>query len=93
MVLLAHKDKTLQQSWSFSSLTLNGLVAIIATIIRTALMVSVVSELSQGAWNWFSVSDQHSNKPERRLSDLGIIDGASRGPWASLQLLFRTKGM
>lgn len=93
VVVLAHCDSTSQRTWLFSRLTLNGLVALLATITRTALMISVGSCLSQGAWNWFSNTRKRTFPRERTLGDLEMIDAASRGSWGSMQLLWRTKGL
>jgi hypothetical protein len=70
-------------------ITLNGVVAVLATISRTSLMVPVVSGLSQGKWIWFSPKRALPNG--KRLEDLEIFDNASRGSWGSLQLLWRLK--
>ena len=37
-----------------SGLTLNGLIALLSTIARVALMVPVASVLSQEVWLWLS---------------------------------------
>jgi hypothetical protein len=57
-------------------ITLNGLVAILSTICRTALMIPVAAGLSQGKWLWFSLKREGSG---RRLLDLETFDSASRG--------------
>jgi hypothetical protein len=69
------------------SLTLNGIVAVIATLNRVALMVSVGSAMSQEAWLWFSPVKQRQNC-RSRLGDLELSDAASRGAWGSLVFLF-----
>jgi hypothetical protein len=70
-------------------ITLNGVVAVLATISRTSLMVPVASGLSQGKWIWFSPKRALPNG--KRLEDLETFDNASRGSWGSLQLLWRLK--
>jgi hypothetical protein len=67
-----------------SWLTLNGIVAIIATINRVCMMLPVGSGLRQEAWLWFS----QTGKVSSRLQDLERSDAASRGAWGSLVLLF-----
>lgn len=69
------------------SLTLNGIVAVIATLNRVALMVSVGSAMSQEVWLWFSPVKQRQNC-RSRLGDLELSDAASRGAWGSLVFLF-----
>lgn len=68
-----------------SGITVNTVVALLSTIARTAFTIPVAEGLSQCKWNWFK------QKP-RPLRDLDLFDQASRGPWGSLSLLFRTKG-
>ena len=67
-------------------LTLNGVVALIATINRAALTVPLGSTLSQEAWLWFSPVTQRK-LCRARLGDLELADDASRGAWGSLLFL------
>lgn len=67
------------------SLTLNGLIALLSTIVRASLMVPVGSALSQVIW--LSLC----SKGGRRVVDLECADGASRGSWGSLLWLLRAK--
>jgi hypothetical protein len=69
------------------SLTLNGIIAVIATLNRVALMVAVGSAMSQEAWLWFSPVNQRQNC-RSRLGDIELSDAASRGVWGSLKFLF-----
>jgi hypothetical protein len=82
-VLLAYDGKS-QEEWASDVLTINGLVAILATVCRGAFMTTVASVLSQEKWNRFSGS---TNKFE----DFVIFDEASRGLLGSLRLLWRFK--
>ena len=66
------------------SLTLNGLVSIIATINRAALMIPVGSIMSQEVWLWLS-------KRRGRLADLELSDEASRGAWGSAKFLLQPR--
>jgi Protein of unknown function (DUF3176) len=68
-------------------ITLNGLVAALSTICRTALMIPVTAGISQAKWHWFSpkAGERHL---EARLRDLETFDSASRGTWGSLKLLW-----
>ena len=70
-----------------SSITLNGIIAVIATLNRVALMVPVGSAMSQEAWLWFS-SVAHKDTCRSRFLDLDLSDAASRGAWGSLVFLF-----
>ena len=70
-----------------SSLTLNGLVAILSTLTRASLMVPIGSAISQDVWLWLS-------KPQKgrgQLQDLEFSDAASRGSWGSLVFLIRAR--
>lgn len=71
---------------SQSSFTLNGLIALLSTIARAALLIPVASALSQDVWLCLS---EASRGPAGRgqLRDLEISDDASRGAWGSLLLL------
>jgi hypothetical protein len=70
-----------------SSLTLNGIIAAIATLNRVALMIPVGSAMSQEVWLWFS-SVAHKDTCRSRFSDLNLSDAASRGAWGCLVFLF-----
>ncbi|KAF6811683.1 hypothetical protein CPLU01_15061 [Colletotrichum plurivorum] len=68
-----------------SGLTLNTIVALLATVCRAAFVIPVTEALAQAKWNWFR------EKP-RSLGDFEAFDQASRGPWGSLNLVRRTRG-
>ena len=70
-----------------SSLTLNGLVAILSTLTRASLMVPVGSAISQDVWLWLSKAQRDSGK----LQNLEFSDAASRGSWGSLIFLVRAR--
>ncbi len=72
------------------SIGLNGLVALLSTVNRVALMVPVGSAMSQEVWLWFS-STRRRPVCRARLRDLESSDAASRGAWGSLLLLFRAR--
>ena len=69
------------------SLTLNGLIAAIATFDRVFLVIPVSSALSQEAWIWFAKNDRLAH-PRSRLRDLDRSDAASRGAWGSFIFVF-----
>lgn len=68
-------------------LTLNGLIALIATFDRMFLVIPIGSALSQEAWLWFA-KNEGKMFPKSRLRDLNRSDSASRGAWGSLLFLF-----
>ncbi|EXJ55541.1 hypothetical protein A1O7_08469 [Cladophialophora yegresii CBS 114405] len=89
VVVLAYYDAKLQMAWPYTSLTLNGLVALLASTARASLLVGVAAAISQGKWNWFVGSEQKGQRVlrERELGDFERFDDASRGAWGALQLL------
>lgn len=70
-----------------SSLTLNGLVAVLSTLIRASLMVPVGSAISQDVWLWLS----KAQKDRGKLHNLEFSDADSRGSWGSLIFLVRAR--
>lgn len=87
VVVLSLYDRKPQDSWTAHSLTLNGLIAILATFCRSALMVSIAACLAQSKWNSMS-----GRKGDYRLEDIAAFEAASRGMGGSLQVLARFKG-
>jgi hypothetical protein len=81
-VLASYNTRSLA-SWNFVfGITLNTLVAILSTLSRTALLVPVASCISQLKWI-------HLVTAPRSLRDVQVFDDASRGPWGSLELIWR----
>jgi len=79
--VLALSDNNTQTRWFHNQLTLNSVVALLTTFIKSFMMVPVAAAISQQKWNWFSSTG-------RKLRDFGIFDEASRGPLGSFKLLF-----
>lgn len=73
-----------------SRLTLNGVVAVIATFLRVSLLVPVASALNQEVWLWLR-SNARGTHPRSQLGDIRLSDAAARGTWGSLQLLLTTR--
>jgi len=90
VVVLRKFDGMPEDSWPSRTLTLNGLIAILATACRGSLMVGVASALAQSRWTRFSHASEE--KPYR-LKDYVILDEASRGPGGSFRVLWRFKGI
>ena len=84
VLMCNYRGRSLEQVELPVTLTLNGLVAILSTINRAALMVPVGSVLSQEVWLWLSGSSNKSAHQRSRLRDLEPSDIASRGAWGSL---------
>jgi hypothetical protein len=78
LTLSLHIDHPLPR-WPFS-ITINALISTLATISKSALLVSVTAAISQRKWTRLLSGDNY-------LYDLEIYDEASRGPWGSVSLL------
>lgn len=61
-----------------------GAVANISAFIQASMLVGVAECIGQAKWNWFTQKSQ-------KLHHFRTFDGASRGPWGSLILLFRMR--
>jgi len=66
-------------------MSLNTIVAIYATLLKTAILLVVAQGLGQLKWSWFA-----TGKP-KPLQDFVKYDDASRGPIGSLALLWRLR--
>ena len=67
-----YRGHGIQQVGLPSGLTLNGLIALLSTIARAALLIPVASTLSQEAWLWLLKGRR------AHLRDLKVSDDASR---------------
>ena len=63
-------------------ITLNTVVAIFSTVLKTAMLYCAAEAISQSKWIWF-------RRKAQPLSDVEIYDQASRGPWGALMMLSR----
>ena len=90
VLLRVYDGRALNQIDLPSSLTLNGLIALLSTINRVALMVPVGSAISQEVWLWFSNPRSKTNH-RARFWDLELSSAASRSAWGSLLFLFRAR--
>ncbi|KAF2155789.1 hypothetical protein K461DRAFT_310403 [Myriangium duriaei CBS 260.36] len=71
-------------------LTLNGLIALIATINKACLTVPIYSAIMQEMWLHFA-AEARSTSCKSRLRDIELYTEASRGTWGSLLLLFKAR--
>ena len=67
--------------WPYS-ISINTLIAVMATIMKAAMLLITAEGLSQLKWSWFQ------KRQQRPLLDLAKYDMASRGPLGSIRLLF-----
>ena len=83
IVLLKFDGKELPK-WKLN-ITINAFISIFSGFAKSALLLPTAEALGQLKWNWFT--------KEKKMMDFEVMDSASRGPWGSLVLLGRTKGM
>jgi hypothetical protein len=83
-ILLYIDDKTVG-AWKLA-IQPNSLVAVFSTIAKSALLVPVAECIGQLKWIYFD-----STEP-KTLAHLQAYDEASRGPWGSLGLFWKTRG-
>ncbi|KAH0440670.1 hypothetical protein CcaCcLH18_02340 [Colletotrichum camelliae] len=81
--VLSHFNNEPLPDWPLG-LTLNGIIALLATLARAEFIVPISESISQIKWIWF--------RKERPLADFQDFDAASRGPWGSIKLLKTTRG-
>jgi hypothetical protein len=81
-ILAAFNHRSLPQ-WPYQ-ITLNTLISIFSQISSTALLGPLSECVSQLKWLWFTRRSQH-------LGDFQDFDSASRGPWSSLLLIWKTR--
>ncbi|KLU89730.1 hypothetical protein MAPG_08699 [Magnaporthiopsis poae ATCC 64411] len=65
-------------------MSLNSLVALLATLLRSAVAVVVIEVLGQARWSWFASSSPQQARP---LSDLEIYQAAGHGLIGSMELI------
>ena len=71
-------------------LTLNGLIAALATLNRAFLVAPVGSALMQELWLFYA-AEAHKVAPSSRLIDLKAYDEASRNAWGAIKFLLRLR--
>jgi hypothetical protein len=69
--------------WKYR-IQINSLIATLTTIGKTAMLVAVAESICQLKW-------LHFYQQPQRVSRFQDFDGASRGPWGSLVLLYSAK--
>jgi hypothetical protein len=79
VVLLVFQDRP-QTDWRGGWLSITGTIAILSTGAKSAAALAVGAALSQYKW-------LHFRTAPRKLTDLDLLEEASRGPLGSLTLL------
>jgi hypothetical protein len=72
-------------------LTLNGVVAALATVNRACLNTPVCSALLQQMWLYLATESKVKGSPRSRLRDLELYTDASTGAWGSLVFLCKAR--
>ena len=84
-VLWYYQDRP-QADWQQSYFTLNGLVAFLATLIKTGLVIPVSAAIGQRKWLRFLPGGKKKDRA-RRLGDFETFDEASRVSLGSAKLV------
>lgn len=85
-VLLQYNNKP-QADWQISYFTLNGLIAFLATLTKTGIIIPVSAAIGQRKWLRF-LPNSKGRRNARRLGDFETFDEASRGSLGSAKLIF-----
>ncbi|KAL9624462.1 MAG: hypothetical protein Q9160_001425 [Pyrenula sp. 1 TL-2023] len=95
--LLAYFNGRDQRTWhTGTAITLNAVVAAIATVTKSSLVFVISSCLGQAMWNWYAMPRQGSRRSSRHgrpLKDMQDLDEASRGTYGSLLLLVKLRSI
>jgi hypothetical protein len=75
-----------QSDWQQSYFTLNGLVALLATLTKTGLIIPVSAAIGQRKWLRFMPNRKGIDRA-RRVGDFEAFDEASRGSLGSAKLI------
>ncbi|KAJ5488741.1 hypothetical protein N7539_003631 [Penicillium diatomitis] len=76
---LSHYDGQSLPEWPYA-ITLNALVSVLSTAMKAAIAFIATQCLAQLKWLWF--------RQKNRLSDLTLLDDASRGPVGAFKVLY-----
>jgi len=85
LALWYYQDRP-QADWQQSYFTLNGLVALLATLTKTGLIIPVSAAIGQRKWLRF-LPNKKGNVRARRVGDFEAFDEASRGSLGSAKLI------
>ena len=80
IVVLYVFDGQSTPDWPYG-ITLNALISVLVTIMKAAMAFPITEALSQLKWSWFNEGN--------KLSDLALLDAASRGAFGAFIVLFR----
>lgn len=91
IVLLIYDRRAVAGLSMPSGLTLNGIIALLATVGRVSLCAPVCSGLLQEMWLFFARESRRS-VPKSRLRDIELFFKASYGTLGSLEFLLHPSG-
>ncbi|KAJ5633356.1 hypothetical protein N7490_009695 [Penicillium lividum] len=80
IIVLENYDGKPMPEWPYG-ITLNALVSLLSTFMKAAMAFAITEGLSQLKWSWFTQRNQ--------LSDIVLLDSASRGPLGAAIVLLR----
>ncbi|KAL4807997.1 hypothetical protein BDV18DRAFT_167820 [Aspergillus unguis] len=80
IVVLLHYDGQPRPQWPYG-ITLNALVSVLSTVMKASMAFILTESLAQLKWSWF--------RGGNKLSDLALLDAASRGVLGAFVVLFR----
>jgi hypothetical protein len=66
------------------TVTINSVISIFSTLVKSTLLIPVAAGISQLKWVWF--------RNGHRLSDFSVFDSSVRGPFGSFILLWTFRG-
>lgn len=84
VIVLLFRDEKPLPDWPLG-LTVNTVVALLATGCRATQVVPISEGIAQLKWNWLA-------KGQKPLMDLEVFNQASRGPWGSIRMVFTARG-
>lgn len=80
IVVLRCYDGHPMPDWPYG-ITLNALISVLSTVMKATMTFVLTESLAQLKWSWFNAGN--------RLSDLALLDAASRGAMGAFVVLFR----
>ncbi|OOQ85978.1 hypothetical protein PEBR_23361 [Penicillium brasilianum] len=80
IVVLFYYDGKSMPDWPYG-ITLNALVSVLSTVMKATMAFILTECLAQLKWSWF--------RGGNKLSDLALLDAASRGAAGAIIVLFR----
>jgi len=84
IVVLAQYDRQQAPQWPLG-ITLNTLLAFLASTAKAALLIPVTEGIGQLRWMWF-------RRTARQADDFELFEEATRGSYGSLKLMISLKG-